>query len=183
MRARANPSEIPTAPPASSPSSDSSSVTARWPHGVPLPIHRAIRAPMSLGRLTKNGSSTLTETSACHAPRNATPMASCQKRTTPGPKGPGLRPEREPFRRASRFTALDHFLAEDCPDASKEIDERRQRAQLHQVARPLERDVVLRDHVRGGTGREDDDAIGERDGLLEIVGDEHDRFSRGADTW
>src|SRR3989442_526320 len=185
VRASEKPSEMPIAAPTSRPRSDSSSVTARCPHSVPPAIHRPMRAAMSLGRLTKNGSSSFSATSACHAPRNATPTASCQQRTA-RPEGRALRSpvelpaplEREGFSRASRFTALHHFFAEHGPDAAIEIDERRQRAQLHQIARPLERHVVLRDDVRGGAGGENDDPIGERDRFLEIVRDEDDRLLR-----
>src|SRR5256885_4276532 len=176
-RARARPIETPSAAPASNPSSDSSSVTARCPQSVPLTVQRATRAAISVGRLTKNGSRTFTETSDCHAASSTMPSASCATNTTPRDGAPTRAAAALCTRRLRRPLALDHFFAQHHPDAAVQIDERRRRAQLHQIARPFEADVMLRNHPRRRAGGEDYDLVGERDRFFEIVGDEHDGFA------
>ena len=56
----------------------------------------------------------------------------------------------------------------------------RREADLGDVARARQVDDVLADRVRGGAGGKDHDAVGEADGLLEVVGDEDDALPVGA---
>ncbi len=51
---------------------------------------------------------------------------------------------------------------------------------LGDVARARQADLPLADDARGRAGAHDDDAVGERDGFLEVVGDEHHRLAVGA---
>src|SRR5476649_334565 len=171
------PAEMPMAAPTSRPSRDSSSVTARCPQSDPRTTHCAIRCAMSDGRLTKNASSTFSDTSACQSASALTPTSTCQNRTA-GPEGPALRAgTARVSAMLHRPLTLDHFFAQHGPDRAVQIHERRRRAQFQQVARPLEGHRMACDDARRRSGGEDDDLVGERDRLLEIVRDEDDRLS------
>src|SRR5262249_945080 len=172
-RASRNPSDTPSAAPATSPSSDSSIVTARWRHNVPPVIHWRMRAPMSLGRLTKNGSRTPSDTSVCHNASSAAPSASCDARTSARDEVSPLSPPASATEALAGTTAPDHLFAQHGPDGAIQIDERRRGPQLHEIARASERDVMLRDHMGAGAGRQDHDLVGERDRFFEIMRHEH----------
>src|SRR5580765_1422169 len=133
------PAEMPITAPTTRPSSDSSSVTARCPHSDPVETHCTIRCAMSDGRLTKKASSTFSETSVCQSVSATAPTATRQNRTA-GPVGsaPGTAGAASATRLPRWLLALDDFLAKHRPDRAIEVDERRRRAQLHQVARTIE---------------------------------------------
>src|SRR5690242_8602377 len=69
------------------------------------------------------------------------------------------------------------LFAEGLPDLAVDLDEPRLQAHGLDLARPRQVDVedVL---DGGGPGRHDDDLVGQRDGLLQVVGDEDDRGAR-----
>src|SRR5262245_57186210 len=130
-RANPKPNEIPSAPPTMSPRSDSSSVVARCAHRMPDETHVDSRLKISEGRLTKNGSRTPSVTSACHMATIPTPTTSCHARTV------ALRAALAP----------DDFIAKNGPQQAIQIDERRRRSELEQIARPLERHRMTSDNM------------------------------------
>src|SRR6516165_2423944 len=69
-----------------------------------------------------------------------------------------------------------HFFAQHRPDRLVQLDEARRRAHLGDVARPRQVDRELADRMRRRTRGEADDAVAERDRLVEIVGDEEHRL-------
>src|SRR5205823_12210552 len=161
-RAKPNPSDTPSAAPKISPSIDSSSVVARWIQSVPLTVHVAMRPAMSVGRLTKKPSSTFSVTSVCHTASVDRPNAACSPMTV-------LR----------ALLAFDDFIAKHGPEGAIEIHERRGGAQLEQIAGTLERDRMDRDDPACRSRRQDNDLIGERDRLLQIMRDVDHSFSPG----
>src|SRR3989475_2673165 len=172
-RARAKPRVMPSNAPATRQRNASSSVTRRCPQIAPDVIHVAMRAAMSLGRLTKKGSSSFARTPSCHAAITKAAMAICQPITVARDAG-GLATTH-----LAAALALDDFLAQVGPDRSIEVKECRLHAQIEQVARAAERDAVPRHDAARRAGRQDDDVIGERDGLFEIVRDEDHGLARG----
>ena len=69
-----------------------------------------------------------------------------------------------------------HLFAQHRPDRPVQLDEARRRAHLGDVARPRQVDRELADRMRRRPGREADDAVAERDRLVEVVGDEEHRL-------
>src|SRR5262245_14740873 len=76
--------------------------------------------------------------------------------------------------------ALEHLALEHGPDLAVEIVERALDLDLGDVARPRQFDLPVADDARGGPRRHDHHPVGERDRLLEIVGDEQHRLAIGA---
>src|SRR6266487_290812 len=173
-RASANPRVIPNAAPTSSPSSDSSSVTDRWRHRLPPITQLPTRRTMSVGRLTKKGSSSFSDTSPCQRASASTPTTICQKNT------------------AARLIALtsstahphlpltfQHLAPQHTPQRPVQIDEGRRRAQLHHVAWAIERHAMTRDDAARGTSGKHNDFVSQRDRFFEIVSDEENGLARG----
>src|SRR5258708_6565337 len=158
-RAKPKPSVTPSVAPMISPSSDSSSVVAKCSQSVPAVAQVPTRRAMSAGRVTKKASSPSPDTSACHTASTATPTAICHATT--------LR----------ALLAFDDFIAKDCPDRAIELNEGRRDAELQEIARAIERDGMDGHDMTRRTGGQDDDVIGERDGLFEVVRDEEHCFS------
>src|SRR5262245_49118335 len=156
-RASAKPAVTPRPPPRTSPSADSSSVTSRCRHKVPIDTHVQMRRAISLGLLTKKGSITRAAAAASHPLRKtiATParQAATADRSDTG----------------DLCLALDDFLAKHRPDRAVDRFKRRRGAQIEQIARPLQLDHVSGDDAARGAGRQDDDLVGERDRFVEIV--------------
>src|ERR1044072_6836198 len=75
--------------------------------------------------------------------------------------------------------ALEHFGLEHRPDLAMEMVERRLGLDLGDVARPRQRHLPAADDACGGGGRHDHDAVGERDRLLQIMGDEQNGLAVG----
>src|SRR5204863_7450274 len=129
---------------------------------------------MSVGRLTKNGSSTPARTPHCHNTSATMPMPICQARTD-------VRAAAS-FRRATACLrnplALDHFLTKIGPYRAIQIDESGLRPKIEEVARPAEGDGVLRDDAARRTGRQHDHFVGERERFFEIVRHEDDGLPR-----
>src|SRR6266567_3451942 len=128
---------------------------------------------MSVGRLTKNESSSLSETSPCQSPSPRMPTNACQNSTV---ARLNVRASTTPGLRAA--LALADLAAQHNPHGAVQVDERRSRAQFHHLARAVEGDRVTRDNPAGGTGGKDDHFIRERDRFLEIVSDEQHRLAR-----
>src|SRR2546428_7128342 len=173
-RASTNPSLIPSAAPTRSPRNASSSVVTRCPQMAPVATHLAMREAMSLGRLTKNGSSTPARTPHCHTASATTAMAICHANTVARDATAGLAMQRLPA-----ALALDHFLAKIGPHRSIQLDERRLRPKIEQIARPLERHPMARHNPACGSSRQHDNLVGQRDGFLEIVRDKDHCFPTG----
>src|SRR5215471_3629821 len=74
------------------------------------------------------------------------------------------------------LVGLEHLLLHDAPDLAVEIEEGGGHADLRDVARSRQLDHEIADRPRAGAGRQHDDAVGERDRLLEIVSDEQHRL-------
>src|SRR6478672_3837843 len=72
--------------------------------------------------------------------------------------------------------AGEHFLAQHRPDRLVQLDEARRRAHLGDVARSRQVDRELADRMRRRAGGKADDAVAERDRLVEVVGDEEHRL-------
>src|SRR6266700_6685742 len=75
--------------------------------------------------------------------------------------------------------APEHLGLQRCPDLAVEIVERGLDLDLGDVARPRQRDLPIPDDAGGRPRRHDHHAIGQRDRLLEIVGDEQHRLAVG----
>src|SRR5207247_7140694 len=102
---------------------------------------------MSVGRLTKNGSSSFSETSRCQRPSPTMPTKPCQNSTVPRLN---VRASPTPDLRAA--LTLADLAAQHAPHRAVQLDERRGRTQFHHVARAIERDRVTPDNPAGGTG-------------------------------
>src|SRR5262245_10861333 len=76
--------------------------------------------------------------------------------------------------------ALEHLALERRPDLAVEIVERALDLDLGDVTRSRQGDLPIADDARGGPRRHDHHAVGERDRLLEIMGDEQHRLAIGA---
>ena len=76
--------------------------------------------------------------------------------------------------------ALDHLGLQFLPDLAVQFVERRVELDLGDVARARQRHAPVADDARGRPRRHDHDAVGERDRLFEIVGDEQHRLAVGA---
>src|SRR5712691_4176537 len=131
----------------------------------PVPNHPAIVRASFDGRLTKYGSTTRVRAASSQpatiAAKSTTRAAMSLARSAPG---------------RLRVALLD-FIPEVLPDLLVEPGELLAEPDLDDVARAGEGDRV------GGLDaararREDDDFVGERDGLLEIVGDEEHGVAR-----
>ena len=167
------PSEMPAAAPSTRPSSDSSRVAARCRHSDPSITQIAIRCAMAVGRLTKNGSRSFSETRPCHSDSAQRPTAICQNAIV---VRLASRASGSPTRRLGGPLAPDYFLAEHDPERAVEIDECGRRAQFHQVTGAIERHGLASHDVCGRAGGQHDDLVGERDRLFEIVRHEDDGF-------
>src|SRR4030095_3918153 len=71
--------------------------------------------------------------------------------------------------------ALEHFLPQHVPYSLVQFDKARSDAHLGNITRPWQVDREFADRVGCGSGRKHDDAIAERDRLVEIVRDEQKR--------
>src|ERR1700687_5859710 len=86
---------------------------------------------------------------------------------------------------SSRAAALLPLIAHQdlilqvVPDLAVDLAELRLHANLGHVARPRQRHRIVRLHGPW-SGADDEDAIGQRDGLLEVVGDEDNRRTGGS---
>src|SRR5262245_17380895 len=160
---------MPNAAPMRSPSSDSSSVVARWRHNDPSAIQALMRRAIARGWLTKNGSSRPAATSDCQSERKTTATTTCQKTTAA---------RRSAMRRLHPTLTAKDFSPQYGPDRPVNLHEPRLRPQFHQIAGPLERYRMARYHTARRPGREHDDFVGERDRLLQIVRDEDDGLLR-----
>src|SRR5690242_3810028 len=76
--------------------------------------------------------------------------------------------------------ALHHLGFERLPDVAVKRMEGRVGLDLGDVARPRQRHPPVADDARGRSGRHNDDAVGQRDRLLQIVGNEEDGLAVGA---
>src|SRR5262245_47451016 len=74
------------------------------------------------------------------------------------------------------LVGLQHLLLHDAPDLAVKIEEGGGHADLRDVPRPRQLDLEIADRPRTRASRQHDDAVGERDRLLEIVGDEQHGF-------
>src|SRR3954467_12302256 len=68
--------------------------------------------------------------------------------------------------------ALHHLVLQRLPDLAMQFVEGALKLDLADIARTRQRHFPVADNACGGPGRHDDDTIGERDRLFEIVGDE-----------
>ena len=75
--------------------------------------------------------------------------------------------------------ALQHFRFQHVPDCFVQFDKARQHPDLGNVARPRQVDRELADRMRRGPRRQHDDAIRQRDRLLQVVRDEQDGLAVG----
>src|SRR5262245_60829247 len=75
---------------------------------------------------------------------------------------------------------LQHFILQDTPDFTMKRVKFLFHSHLGNVARARQRHAPIADEACGGAGRHDDDAVGERDCFLEIMGDEQHRLAVGA---
>src|SRR5436190_5100412 len=73
--------------------------------------------------------------------------------------------------------ALEHFILHGAPDQGMQLDEARREADLGDVARPRQIDGEFADRMRLGSCREHHHPVGKRNGLLEVVRDEHHRLA------
>src|SRR5918996_4104442 len=134
------------------------------------------RRTMSTGRLKKNGSSSLNETSPSQSASAAKPTTPCQA-TTAAPLGERAYARPSATAYLGVHLTLHHLAAQDAPHGPVKVDERRRGAELHHIAWTIERHRVARDDTAGGTGRENDDFVGQRNRFLEVVSDEEHRLS------
>src|SRR5262245_30139563 len=141
---------MPNAAPMRSPSSDSSSVVARWRHNDPSAIHALMRRAIARGWLTKNGSSRPAATSDCQSERNTTATTIRQNTTAA---------RRSATNALRRMLTANDLPAQHGPDRPVNLHERRLRPQFHQIARPLERHGMARYHTARRAGREHDDFV------------------------
>src|SRR5713101_391368 len=131
----------------------------------PLAIQPPMVRAISEGRLTKYGSMT----------RVRAPTSQPARRTTSSPRRlPRRRARSEPSRAR---VALPDFISKVLPDLLVEPSELLPEADLDDIARPRDGDGIAGlDPSRAG--REHDHLVGERDGLLEVVGDEEHGVAR-----
>src|SRR5262252_7469055 len=73
--------------------------------------------------------------------------------------------------------ALQDLVLHLVPDLRVQLDETWRKTYLIDVARPRQVDRIFPDRPSRRSGREHDHAVGERNGLLEIVRDEQHRFT------
>src|SRR3954452_25098553 len=155
-------------------SSASVSVVARCGQMKPLDSQSHSRSAMSLGRLKKNGSRILVAERICQVPMRATKVRTCRAMirgrpalrrmldvasvSSSGDAASGL----------SRIVLPFHLVAQIGPDPRIEAHEAGAEADLRNVARTREVDIVDALEPRR-TGGEPDDPVGERDRLLEIM--------------
>ena len=76
--------------------------------------------------------------------------------------------------------ALDHLGLQHLPDLAVQLVERRIELDLGDVARARQRHPPVADDARRRPRRHDDHAVGQRDRLFQIVGDEQHRLAVGA---
>ena len=142
---------------------------------VPSANHFTTRAATSSGVEKKNGgSSGLPPTGivvrTCHSAIETTATSTCNavNRTTihHPPSGLGV--------------TLEHFVLEHVPDLAMQFMERAIELDLGDIARPRDRNPPVADDARRRPRRHDHHAVGQRDRLLKIVGDEHHRLAVGA---
>src|SRR5918994_1211968 len=120
-------------------------------------IQATICFMMSKGAGKKKTSITPASTPSCHPPTMTTSSPSWI------------------IRSVMAFIAFLHFAAQGRPDVAVKIHEPRIEFDFGDVARPGEIDGEAVDHVAAGPRGEDDHAVAERDGFLEIVRDHHHR--------
>src|SRR2546427_4932771 len=160
--AKAKPTATPSSVPSRKPMIVSCSVTTRWRTMKPLRTQSKIWTASTVGWLTKNGSTQPRRVATSHrsrnAPRSATRQAWISARET----------------LAAPLVAKSHLVLEVLPDRLVQPAEVGMEADLGHRARPRQPGRVDALHAPGRGGHHDD-PIGQRDGLFQVVGHEHDR--------
>src|SRR5216683_3395183 len=142
-----------------------------------------MRAAMSLGRLKKKGSRMPVTASHCQPPTSTTKVAACSARTSRRSGGfsllvatrwapASLSRTLMTASSVARRVGIADLLAQIGPDPLVELDEFRHQADLGDIARARQGHLVVALDPRRGAGGDHHHAVGERDRLLEIVGDE-----------
>src|SRR3546814_11175855 len=73
--------------------------------------------------------------------------------------------------------ALDNLFLHGSPDFAVQARETGSVADFGNLARPRQVDTEIADRMRHRTGRQDDDAIGHRNGPVQVMGDEQHRLA------
>src|ERR1700759_5772534 len=81
------------------------------------------------------------------------------------------------LRRPRLRVPLQHLFLQNAPYLAVERMEFLVEPGLENVARPRQADLPIADDARVRARRHDDDAVGERDRLLEVMGDEQHRLA------
>src|ERR1700730_8925672 len=143
----------------------STSVIHRCRQIVPSANHLYTRPATSPGVEKKNGGSRITPPigtvdRTCHSASAATATRIWSERSV------------RRFISASPRLCIPphHFVLEGIPDFAMQCVEGGIELHLADVARAAERHLPVADDARGRSRRDDDDAVGERDHLLAIVG-------------
>src|SRR5476649_469540 len=158
----------PAVAPMKKPSMVSSRVTPRWTKISPVQNQSTMAQRILIGspkknaawlsRSKKNGGTIPGVVKACHNSTSPAKTANCRLRNRIS--GDLL-----------LLIGLQHFFLHGAPDLPMEIEEGRRHADLRHVTRPGKVDPEVADRMRARSGGKDHDTIGERDRLLEIVGD------------
>src|SRR5471032_2604954 len=163
----------PAVAPMKKPSMVSSRVTPRWTKISPVQNQSTMAQRILIGspkknaawlsRSKKNGGTIPGVVKACHNSTSPAKTANCRLRNRIS--GDLL-----------LLIGLQHFFLHGAPDLLVKVEEGRRHADLGHVARPGKVDLEVADWTRTGPGGEDQDAIGKRDRLLEVVSDEQHRL-------
>src|SRR4029077_1927577 len=173
-RAKARPSPTPNTVPMTKASSASISVVARCGQMKPVDSQSHSRSAMSLGRLKKNGSRILSADNPCQVAIRATKVKICRPMMVTRPT---LRRMLDVARESSGRSMASvlsgivlsfDLVAQIGPDLGIEAHEAGIEADLGDVARARQVDIVNALETRRAGGQHDD-LVGKRDRLLEIV--------------
>src|SRR6202011_1173200 len=171
-KASHRPMPSPKSAPMTKPKAVSRSVTPRWTKISPLQNQSTIvqntltGSPKKKGggvcRSKENGGLMPGVVKTCHSTMSAAKTTNCIARSRIS--GDLL-----------LLVGLQHFFLHRPPDLLVEREESRRHADLRHVARPRQVDPEVADRMRARPRRQHHDAVGQRDRLLEIVGDEQHR--------
>ena len=153
----------------------STNVVSRCGQIVPDDIQPQTRSPMSLGLLKKNESRMPVRAPHSHAissimPEEQPPEQDAARRFRSAAHGsPGACP---------RFVALQHFLPQIAPDRREQLVESSIQLDVDQISGTVEIHRIAADDTAGGTGRQHEHFVRQRDGLFQVVRDEDDGLVR-----